>query len=338
MIGLALAAVLAAAAAGAPLDTVFLANGGRTLGTVYEDDPANGVAIQLPDGSFRRFARSEVVRVEYGSAPAPAGRAGPAFPATPPPPAPQAEQPAPEAPQPQAYPPDSAQPPPPQAYPPEQPSPTQPPPPGAWTPAPPPPPPPPGSPRAFTFSLGMGGAYTTGSMGENLGRTGDWWPGFVLFQLEAGVRVSPPLTLLLYLDGGGGDVSRRLRAVCSAQALDCGAGSLRIGVMARHAFTPFAPRTAWVAAGTGFESTGLMVKGPAGDETLSFDGWEALKLGAGIDFRGSGAFGVGFFAGVSLSTYSKVTVDGPGYFAPSELGSQRLHTWFQLGAKLILFP
>lgn len=342
MIGLVLAAALAAAAAGAPLDTVFLAGGGRALGTVFEDDPAAGVAIQLPDGTIRRFARREVLRVDYANAGSPAGSAGPAVPAAPavpttpppaepPPPPPQryAAEPPPRPPPPQAYPPEPAPLPPPEAMP--QGLPPVPPPPPA-------PPKPPGSPLAVTFSLGTGGAYTAGPVGGNLGATADWWPGFMLFQLEAGARVSPALTLLLYLDGGGGDVARKLRATCAAQALDCGAGSARLGVMARHAFTPTAPRTAWVAAGTGFESTGLMIDGSRGEQRISFEGWEALKLAAGVDFRTSTTFGVGLFAGVSLATYGKVRVEGPGYVAPSELGTQRVHTWVQLGGRLILFP
>jgi hypothetical protein len=336
MLALILAAALAGAA-GAPVDTVFLANGGRALGTVFEDDPAAGVAIQLPDGTVRRYARSEVLRVEYAGQATAAGPAGPAFPApeatpatpppTEPPPPPHAlpQEPPPQPPPPQAYPAEAPPAPPPQPYPP-QPAPAA------------SPPPPPGSPHGLTFSLGTGGAYSAGSVGGNLGDTSDWWPGFMLFQLEAGVRTSPALTLLLYLDGGGGDAARDLRAFCAARALDCGAGSARIGVMARHAFTPAAPRTAWVALGTGFESTGLMIKGPQGEERISFDGWEALKLAAGLDVRSSTTFGVGVFAGVSFATYGKVKVEGPGYVAPADLGTQRLHTWFQLGGRLILFP
>jgi hypothetical protein len=344
MLALVLAAALAAAA-GAPLDTVFLANGGRALGTVFEDDPAAGVAIQLPDGSIRRFARGEVLRVEYAGAAAAAGPAGPAFPAVPampptpppaegPPPPPQAVPAEPEPPPPQAYSPDAPTAPPPQAYAP-QPPPFQPP---AAAPPPPPAPPPPGSPLALTFSLGTGGAYTAGPVGGNLGHTSDWWPGFMLFQLEAGFRPSPSLTLLLYLDGGGGDAARDVRAACATNGLDCGAGSARIGVMARHAFTPTAPRTAWLGVGTGFESTGLMIDGPSGEERISFDGWEALRLAAGVDFRSSTTFGVGFFAGVSFATYGKAKVEGPAYIPASDLGTQRLHTWFQLGGRLILFP
>jgi hypothetical protein len=57
---------------------------------VVEDDPAAGVNLQLPDGSFRRFARAEVLRVEYAgeqAAPPPPAAAPPppmAYPTAPP--------------------------------------------------------------------------------------------------------------------------------------------------------------------------------------------------------------------------------------------------------------
>jgi hypothetical protein len=175
-------------------------------------------------------------------------------------------------------------------------------------------------------------------VGGTAGRTDDWWTGFTLFQLEAGLRVNPATTVLLYLDGGGGDVPRSLLDACNARGYDCGAGSARIGLSVRYAFTPFANATPWISAGTGYESTGVMIKGPAGTEDIAFNGWEALKLGAGYDLRLARWFGLGAFAGFSLATYSKVAVDGPVYLEPGSLGGQRLHVWGQLGVRAILFP
>jgi hypothetical protein len=200
----------------------------------------------------------------------------------------------------------------------------------------------PGGPGLFTLSLGLGGAYTSGDVGGTMGRTDDWWPGFTLFQLEAGMRVTPATTVLLYLDGGGGDAAKGLRDECAARRYDCGTGSVRFGLSVRYAFTPFGPATPWVSAGTGWESTGLTIDGPAGSETIAFEGWEALKLGAGYDLRLTRWFGLGAFAGFSLATYSSVRVDGPDapylYLDPGSLGGQRLHVWGQLGVKAILFP
>jgi hypothetical protein len=303
-------------------DTVLLANGGRARGVVIEDDPAAGVTLQLPDGSFRRYSRDEISRVEFAEQGAALGAQSPPPTAAPPPS--YLPQPPANATPPQAYPP-----------PPE------------WLPAPsvastpasaPIRVPEPGEPLPLTLSVGLGGAYTAGTVGGRLGTTSRWWPGFMLFQAEVGGRVTPATTLLLYLDGGGGDVSNQGRRFCKSSGLDCAAGSVRFGLALRRAFAPTLGRTTWLSAGTGIESTGLMIDGPGGRQFISFDGWEALKLGAGIDFRPSRWIGFGLFSGLSLATYSKVAIDGPTYVDPGPLGGRTLHVWFQVGGRLILFP
>ena len=47
------------------LDTVFLAQGGRIRGRVIEELPGEGVTIQLPDGTRRRYHPSDIARIEY---------------------------------------------------------------------------------------------------------------------------------------------------------------------------------------------------------------------------------------------------------------------------------
>jgi hypothetical protein len=49
-------------------DEVLLLNGGRLRGKVMEDDPAQGVSIQLLDGTVRRVSRVEISRVQYAGA------------------------------------------------------------------------------------------------------------------------------------------------------------------------------------------------------------------------------------------------------------------------------
>jgi hypothetical protein len=69
---MALLLVTPAARADGPVDTVFLADGGRLRGIVTEDDPRRGVTIKLVDGTIRKVKRTDVARVEYADAPAPA--------------------------------------------------------------------------------------------------------------------------------------------------------------------------------------------------------------------------------------------------------------------------
>jgi len=55
------------ALADTPPDTVFLANGGRLVGTVVTEDPDHGVTIKLLDGTIRTVKREEVKTVQYGA-------------------------------------------------------------------------------------------------------------------------------------------------------------------------------------------------------------------------------------------------------------------------------
>ncbi len=53
------------AAAAAPLDTIFLAAGGRARGTVVEETADGAVTVRLLDGTTRRYPPGEVARIAY---------------------------------------------------------------------------------------------------------------------------------------------------------------------------------------------------------------------------------------------------------------------------------
>jgi hypothetical protein len=279
---------------------------------VFEDSPATGVSLQMPDGSFRRFPREQVLRVEYAADKAP-------VPASMPPP-PQGLPPPP----PQAYPPPQGYPayPPPQAYPPAQPA----------------APRDPMMPASLTLAIGGSGAAVSGSVSENYGSTSDLLSGFGQLDLEAGVRVTPAATVLLQIDIGGGDVSGEFKRQCQAHGYDCTAATVRLGVAGRYSFMPAWKHTPWVSIGIGREGTAIGVKGLYGTETIAFGGWEWLKLGAGWDLRFSRSFGLGAFVGYSFASYNSVSASDYTYVIPSNLGASRTHNWFQLGLRAILFP
>ena len=78
-------AVTPVAWAGEGQDIVYLVNGGRVRGTVFMEDPVNGVTVKLIDGTTRTIPKAEVARVQYGPeaaapAPAPAAPAAPGAP------------------------------------------------------------------------------------------------------------------------------------------------------------------------------------------------------------------------------------------------------------------
>lgn len=204
------------------------------------------------------------------------------------------------------------------------------------------------APAAATFSLGFAAAASGGRMSDHFGATSDWWGSAPMLDvyLDGGMRVTPHLALVLSVDVALGDGSQKVRDWCAARQLTCGVAAGRISLQARYALTPAARRTVWLAAGTGIELSDLTLE-PSGTgysmtesarQTLTFTGWEFLKLGAGWDLRIRRGIGLGVFAYGSAATYSKVTSDGPRYAVPETLGGRKVHFWFVAGARVVLFP
>ena len=91
------------AAPAQPVDTVFLADGGRVRGQVMEEHPKTGVRVRLADGTVRDIPAAEVDHVAYGGSPSappvvPPPVSPPPKPPGPPPTASSPTQPKPRAP------------------------------------------------------------------------------------------------------------------------------------------------------------------------------------------------------------------------------------------------
>jgi hypothetical protein len=300
-----LAAVMLAAAP--QQDTVFTTDGGRIVGTVVEETPQS-VAVQLPDGSFRRLPRRDVVRIQYGDGTV-------------------------------STPPQAAPPPPPPSY--GAPPPTY---------APPPPPPmfaPPPPPVALTHpytgpaspvwaSLSLGGMFFSGNVepGVSVGRI--FGTQFDL-GMELGLRLNPHFGLGLYLDLGFGDVGSEVRTYCNSFGLSCSSEILRTGVLLRHTFRPAAHMTPWFALGTGYAQgkvhSGVNSYGPSSD-ILTYTGWEIARLMGGLDVRTNQTFGVGFYAGLSFTRYTRFDNTAGSLSLPST----SIHPTYEAGVRFTLFP
>jgi hypothetical protein len=306
-------AILAAAliAAAPQLDTVHTADGGRLIGTVVEES-AQGISVQLPDGTTRRLPPSEVSRIEYADG----SVSTPNRPAPPP-----------------TYRPPAYAPPPPSYAPP------------AYRPVAPPPPPAPayagprGSQPPITplyGAFGLGGAFPGGYAEEGVKMDDVFGPQLDIW-LEGGLRLDPHVALGLYVDIGAGEPASPIRQQCSALAMDCTATTARVGVLLRHTFSPSASSTPWIAAGTGWEFGSVAVDyhdgGPT-EDLFSYSGWEALRLMAGVDLRSNPVFGVGLYGGVAFGRYSSFD-DG---IVETDIVADRFHTTVQAGVRFTLFP
>jgi hypothetical protein len=323
-----LAAVMLAAAP--QHDTVFTAEGGRIIGTVVEES-AQTVSVQLPDGTFRRLPRRDVVRIEYSDgsvsnrpSDAPASPPSAAAPQGQPPPPPG------QTPPPPAYTP----PPPPSYYPPPQyyPPPRRGPPPAQWASG----PVHTGPAAPFWLSLGVGGMFYGGNVEPGFSANGTFGPQMNL-GFEGGLRLNPYLGLGLYADLGVGGPGSEIKTDCNSQGIDCTATTSRVGILLRHTFLPDAHTTPWLALGTGYAHGSVDFTDPAGGSGnfLEYSGWEMLRLMGGVDVRSNNLVGFGFYGGVSFTRFSDYRDDRLGSVT---LPDRTTHTMVEAGVRLTLFP
>jgi hypothetical protein len=327
LIPIAIAALIAAAAPA--LDTVFLRNGGRVRGTVVEEDPSRGISIQLPNGEFRKLLPAEIARVEYGQPSGSAVEAGPES-VKPAPPQPAAAPAEPSASS--SGPTNDSPPPPPEATLPPAGAPPTPAPAPSAEPVPagtePYPPPVAVTVAMSLFSMSPGGDAEGGKAMK------DFTSAMGGFGLEAGLRLDERLTLGAYFDFASGVTGATLEDWCVASGLECTTADMKLGLLARWAFTPSDWQTPWIALGAGVDVMVAVPDDPKA-KTPSYVGFEPLRLSVGWDYRGWSPFGIGVFATASWSRYASVD-DGTGTVFAIE--DRRGHSWLQIGVRGILFP
>ena len=295
----------AAPATGGP-DVIFFADGGRARGMVVEESASGGVVLRLLDGSTRRYAPGQVVRIEYsdGTVSAPAPRMAP-------PPV-------------QPYPPPPYGPPttPPPAWPPPQAAPAAVPLRAGM---------PPISPIYFAFGIGGTGLSGEAERGVSMS---DVSSGQVAMLLETGVRVSPSVALGLYLDLGAADAGPAFVSVCSTPGIDCAAVSARFGALVRHTWDPAGHTSPWIAIGTAYEVLDVYADDGFTTSDVVYSGWEMLRLMAGVDLRSNKIVGIGLYGGVAFGTFSSVE-DGTGTY---DIADPSFHTTYTAGLRFTLFP
>jgi hypothetical protein len=324
--------------AAAPPDTLFIANGGRVRGSVVEES-SQAVSIQLLDGTMRRYEIKDVTRIEYGD-----GSVSTPRPPAPPPapaPAPGAQVITPQvggAPQVVVAGGTASQPSTIVVMPcPAPPAPAA---------VPPPPEPalashagnPPTSPIYLT--LGLGGLTMSGNIEKDVS-TSTIFGDQVNLQAEVGLRATPSTAFAIYFDLGVGDPATGIASSSSCAAVQggCVASTGRLGILVRHTFSPAAPRTGWLAFGTGAEFGSVTVGGQQGqgmmDKIYNYKGWEALRVMLGYDWRGNSVLGFGLYGGVGWGKYTSVET---GTGTRVSIADPAYHTTVEAGVRMTLFP
>ncbi|HVI96456.1 MAG TPA: hypothetical protein VM753_20730 [Anaeromyxobacter sp.] len=288
------------------LDTIFFVGGGRARGHVLEFIPKEGLTLQLPDGSVRRFPTSQIEKIQYADGTVSQRKSATAPPLPPPPPAYAGPPAYPAYPPPSAPPPFAVR----RGMPPLLP---------VW------------------LSFGVGGIGFAGDLAGGV-PTDAILHGQLNLQLEGGIRLVPSLGLAVYLDTGFGDPSGAVHTECLGRGTDCSAETIRAGLLLRYTFDPFGRATPWIAFGGGWAETGVTFK-PAGSgsttDYLRYTGWEPFRFMLGADFRSNQVLGVGFYAGVSWAYFDHYRDVVVGSYP---IADQRYHTMFEGGLRVTLFP
>jgi hypothetical protein len=155
--------------------------------------------------------------------------------------------------------------------------------------------------------------------------------------MELGLRLNPFFGVGVYLDLGFGDPGSEVRNYCNTFALSCSSEILRTGVLLRHTFSPAAHTTPWLALGTGYAQGKVRSYGNAytsSSDVLTYSGWEMVRLMGGFDVRTSQTFGVGFYAGLSLTRYTRFDNATSSIALPST----SIHPTYEAGIRFTLFP
>jgi hypothetical protein len=190
-------------------------------------------------------------------------------------------------------------------------------------------------PSTFMLAAGVGAAFPTGDAASGLAMS-DLTRTQVVIGLEGGFRFTPAWMASVVFDMGLGRAGSRSQELCRAAGYSCDdafTGSL--GAHLRHALTPLAPTTGWIAVGSAWEFTEFSSNTSSATQ-VSFTGWQYLRLSGGWDLRNMHyyrtAFGV--FGLVALGQYTSAK-DVAG---THQISSVTSHAWVQLGVRLVLGP
>jgi opacity protein-like surface antigen len=201
-----------------------------------------------------------------------------------------------------------------------------------YAPAPPPPPAQRLSPVAGALRIGVTNPSGSITAGERLS---DEFGTQLDLQGELGVRITPEFQLGGYIGAGIGEAGPRFDALCSFG--DCGALTLRAGLLARYEFAPWSAVSPWLGYGFGFtwaSASGDLDDGSRFEST--FAGLDLARLQAGIDFRpGRGPVGLGLYVDYTLGVYRRFREVDPQFgVVRGSLDEPTVHHWFSIGPRI----
>jgi hypothetical protein len=152
--------------------------------------------------------------------------------------------------------------------------------------------------------------------------------GAVPLQLDLGWRFNPYFYLGGFFQYSFAFLSNDISNVCSAGRVSCSGSDMQFGINAIYTILPYAGIMPYVGLGAGWEIASVNVSGN-GTGSLTYSGFQFLRISAGADFRMGSAFRMGPFVNFSLGQFSSAS-------SPTEnvsISNTALHMWLQFGLK-----
>jgi hypothetical protein len=179
------------------------------------------------------------------------------------------------------------------------------------------------------LSIGLSVGYAI-PMGEDVAGSSlsDGFSGGIPLQVDLGWRFSPYFYLGGFFQYSFVLLASGVTNQCSANNVSCSGSDLQFGLDFVYTILPYAGIMPYVGLGAGWEIASINVSGN-GTGSLTYSGFQFLRIIAGADFRVGSAFKIGPFANFSMGQYS--TLSSPAQDV--SISNKALHMWLQFGLK-----
>jgi hypothetical protein len=156
----------------------------------------------------------------------------------------------------------------------------------------------------------------------------DGFSGGLPLQLDLGWRFNPYIYVGGFFQYSFLFLASGFKDSCSQAGLSCSAGDIQFGLDFVYTILPYGGAIPYVGLGAGWEIA-TITGSAAGSGSVTYSGFQFLRILAGVDFRVASAFRVGPFANFSLGQYSSFS--SPNF--NGSIDNKALHMWLQFGLK-----
>ena len=118
----------------------------------------------------------------------------------------------------------------------------------------------------------------------------------------------------------------------------CSEYALRVGLELQYHLLGRVRVDPWLGLGAGYEWDSVHASNSSESATVTLQGWEFLRLEAGVDFAVADSLRLGPFVGFSMGQFDHGSVSGTTGDTSQSIDQKALHFWICVGLKLTWVP